>query len=50
HPSGDTTPSQPDIEMTMEIQDIGQKLGIILHDHIIVSTSDYTSFKSEGLL
>lgn len=50
HPSGDTTPSQPDIEMTMEIQDIGQKLGIILHDHIIVSTARHTSFKSEGLL
>ena len=50
HPSGDTTPSKPDIEMTMEIQDAGQKLGIALHDHIIVSTNDYTSFKSEGLL
>ncbi|MCK4940151.1 MAG: DNA repair protein RadC [Rhodospirillaceae bacterium] len=50
HPSGDTTPSKPDIEMTMEIQDAGQKLGIALHDHIIVSTNDYTSFKTEGLL
>ncbi|MCK5545858.1 MAG: DNA repair protein RadC [Rhodospirillaceae bacterium] len=50
HPSGDTTPSKPDIEMTMEIQDAGQKLGIALHDHVIVSASGHTSFKSEGLL
>lgn len=50
HPSGDTTPSAPDIEMTLEIQDAGNKLGITLHDHIIVSASEHTSFKSEGLL
>ncbi len=50
HPSGDTTPSKPDIDMTMEIQDAGHKLGIQLHDHVIVSASGHTSFKSEGLL
>lgn len=50
HPSGDTQPSEPDIEMTNEIKDAGHKLGIALHDHIIVSQSRHTSFKSEGLL
>lgn len=50
HPSGDTKPSKADIYMTMEIQDAGHKLGIELHDHIIVSGSGHTSFKNEGLL
>ena len=50
HPSGDTKPSKADIDMTMEIQDAGLKLGIELHDHIIVSSVGHTSFKNEGLL
>lgn len=50
HPSGDTQPSQADIEMTCEVQDAGKKLGIELHDHLIVSKSGYTSLKTAGLL
>ena len=50
HPSGDPTPSQADIAMTREIRDAAAKLGIILHDHIIVGRSGTTSFKSAGLL
>ena len=50
HPSGDPTPSKADIEMTREVQDAGTKLGIALHDHIVVSKSGNTSFKTLGLL
>jgi DNA repair protein RadC len=50
HPSGDPTPSQADIAMTREIRDAAAKLGIVLHDHIIVGRSGTTSFKSAGLL
>jgi len=50
HPSGDPTPSRGDIDMTSEIQDAGQKLGITLHDHVIVSRRGLSSFKSLGLL
>jgi len=50
HPSGDPTPSQADIEMTRELQAAGEKLGISLHDHIVVSRSGNTSFKTLGLL
>ncbi len=50
HPSGDTQPSAADIEMTREVEDAALKLGIQLHDHIIVSKNGHTSFKTLGLL
>jgi len=50
HPSGDTTPSRGDIDMTRQIKDACEKLGIQLHDHVIVSRSSTTSFKSLGLI
>jgi len=50
HPSGDPAPSRDDIEMTKEVRDAGEKLGIALHDHVIISKKDNYSFKSNGLL
>ena len=50
HPSGDTTPSKADIDMTGEIVSAAQALNIRIHDHIIVGNGDYASFKSLGLM
>ena len=50
HPSGDPTPSRDDIEMTKEIIEAGKKLGVTLHDHVIVAKGSYASFKALGLL
>ena len=50
HPSGDPTPSQADIEMTREIQAASEKLGITLHDHVVVSKSGHNSLKAMGLI
>ncbi|MEM7679781.1 MAG: DNA repair protein RadC [Pseudomonadota bacterium] len=50
HPSGDPKPSQADIEMTAEIIRAANPFNIVIHDHIIVSKNDYTSFKSQGLI
>ncbi|WP_255448436.1 DNA repair protein RadC [Telmatospirillum sp. J64-1] len=50
HPSGDTTPSRADIEMTRMVRDALKPVGIALHDHLIVGRGRHTSFKSEGLL
>jgi DNA repair protein RadC len=50
HPSGDPTPSKADIEMTKEVRDAGDKLGIVLHDHVIVSKGGHSSFKTMGLI
>ena len=50
HPSGDPTPSKADIEMTKEVRDVGEKLGIVLHDHLIMTRAGYASFKEMRLL
>jgi DNA repair protein RadC len=50
HPSGDPTPSQADIDMTLEVAGAGEKLGIVLHDHIVISKRGHTSFKEMGLI
>ncbi|MCF8467340.1 MAG: DNA repair protein RadC [Sneathiella sp.] len=50
HPSGDTTPSKADIDMTAEIVAAAAALNIRIHDHLIVGGHDSVSFKSLGLL
>jgi len=50
HPSGDPTPSQSDIDMTMRVQDACNALGLTLHDHLIIGKSQELSFRSEGYL
>ena len=50
HPSGSPEPSRQDIAITREIAEAGTRLGIVLHDHIIVAGSDYRSFRALGLL
>lgn len=48
HPSGDPTPSRADIDMTKEIIETGKRLGIAVHDHLIIGKKGYASMK--GLL
>ena len=50
HPSGDTQPSQADIDMTATIVAAAKQLGIVVHDHIIVGRDGHTSFKALGLI
>ncbi|MFQ5783860.1 MAG: DNA repair protein RadC [Alphaproteobacteria bacterium] len=50
HPSGDPTPSNADIEMTRAVAEAAHKLGIALHDHVVVGRGGYASFKSLGLI
>jgi len=50
HPSGDPTPSRDDVEMTKRIEDAGNQLGVMLHDHLIISKSGQTSLKTMGLI
>ena len=50
HPSGDTTPSKADIDMTLEIVKAAAALNIRVHDHVIVGNTDCLSFKSRGLI
>ena len=50
HPSGDPEPSKADIEMTREVREAGAKLGVTLHDHVIIARGGYSSFKTMGLI
>jgi DNA repair protein RadC len=49
HPSGDTNPSNEDIEITNRLKEAGKILGIEIVDHVIIG-DDYYSFMSNGLL
>ena len=50
HPSGDPTPSMADIEMTKKVVDAGQRLGVAVHDHIIVGRKGHVSFRALTLI
>ncbi len=50
HPSGDATPSQGDIRMTKELREALEKIGIALHDHLVIGRHGHESFRARGLL
>lgn len=50
HPSGDTQPSEDDLEITKRLIEAGKILGIDLVDHIIVAKHSFFSFKEKNLL
>ena len=50
HPSNYPHPSKPDIEMTRQVRDALDRVGIVLHDHLIISRGGHTSFRQLGLL
>jgi DNA repair protein RadC len=50
HPSGSTEASRDDIAMTREVRRALQVLGVILHDHLIVTSHACISMQQQGLL
>lgn len=50
HPSGDSSPSHEDIQLTERLQEAGELVGIELLDHIIIGTFSNTSLKERGLM
>ncbi len=48
HPSGDSTPSKEDIDITRRLIYVGEIVGIKLIDHIVIGYNNYTSLKEEG--
>ncbi|PJI89855.1 DNA repair protein RadC [Sphingomonas koreensis] len=50
HPSGDPAPSRADIELTRNVVEAGKRLGIAVHDHIIIGTEGHSSLRSMGLM
>lgn len=45
HPSGNPTPSQADLTVTKQLATAGKVVGIELIDHLICTTTGYTSLK-----
>ena len=50
HPNGNPKPSDYDITVTKALEIPAQVLGIIIIDHIIVSSNNYLSMKDEKLI
>jgi len=50
HPSGDTEPSEDDLELTKRLVESGKILGIEVIDHIIVVKNGFLSLKEKNLI
>lgn len=50
HPSGNLTPSNPDIQITQKIKNAGTMLDIKVLDHIIITNEGHYSFSDNGIL
>jgi DNA repair protein RadC len=48
HPTGNTTPSDADRDMTRKLNAALQAVGIILHDHAIIGAGDCYSLRANG--
>ena len=50
HPSGDTTPSQADIELTKSLKNALDMLDVTLLDHLVVGKNAFCSLAERGFL
>ena len=50
HPSGDPTPSEEDIELTMRMVAAGKIMGIDIIDHIIIGDDKFISLTEQGVI
>lgn len=49
HPSGDASPSQEDIYMTRQFEQLGEMMSIEVVDHIVIGWNEYYSLKANHL-
>jgi DNA repair protein RadC len=50
HPSGDPTPSEDDVALTIRMRRAGEIVGIDLVDHVILADARYCSMKEQRLI
>ncbi len=50
HPSGDVQPSRSDLKLTEKLIAVSQLVNIPIIDHLIVSTTDYFSWRESNLI
>ena len=49
HPSGDPSPSREDLNVTKQIREAGEMLGIELLDHLVIGDQRFVSMRERGL-
>jgi DNA repair protein RadC len=49
HPSGDPSPSNPDVILTKQLVEAGRLLGIEVLDHIVIARQGFVSMKNQRL-
>ena len=50
HPSGDPEPSKADIAQTKNLIELGEKLGVEIHDHVVIGRNGHVSLKGQKLI
>ena len=50
HPSGNSKPSNEDIQLTKKLREAGKNLDINVLDHIIIAGTSFYSFADEGII
>ncbi len=50
HPSGDPLPSREDVDITHRLRQVGEVMGVRVHDHVVCGHGRFFSFSREGLL
>ena len=50
HPSGDSTPSTEDVNITRDLVQAGRLLGIDLLDHVVIAGETFISLKEKDLM
>ena len=50
HPSGDTTPSEEDNEITLRMKKAADILGFNILDHMIIGKNKYYSYRNVGMI
>ena len=50
HPSGESSPSQEDLEITRRLKQTGELIGIPLLDHVVIGADSYVSLQERGIL
>lgn len=50
HPSGETAPSQNDLDITRKLIETGKIIGINVCDHLIIGWNEYFSFRDQNIM
>jgi len=48
HPTGDSTPSQPDVAVTERFRDVADHMGMRFGGHVVIGDNEYTALNGNG--